>query len=151
MTNHFNNVVDYDPEPTGWFNSADIDKAKLEKKNGEEAAKAHNLSKAALFPVNLAYWQKVVELLKRRHIQCVMVRLPAHPTYNMNLDKGLMDKFKLALRQFVQAKGIAYFDYTEDKRFGTEDYTFMIDHLNPLGAEKFSRILNQEVLQGYFK
>ena len=38
--------------------------------------------------------------------------------------------------------------YLRDERFTTEDF-FNIDHLNRRGAEKFSRILNEDVVKRY--
>lgn len=40
---------------------------------------------------------------------------------------------------------LKYFDYMKDKRFNKEEYFYDGDHLSEVGAEKFSKILKQDL------
>jgi hypothetical protein len=144
----FKDVVDCDPASTGWYDSSDAKPAKLEDKNGEISAKAHNEAvNIALFKKNLSYWRRIADILRERKIKLVVVRLPAHVTYYSNLDPDIITKFTGALTKFAEENHIKYVDYTKDKRFALEDFTFMVDHMNPRGAAKFTTLFDREVLQ----
>lgn len=144
----FKNRVDYDPERNGWYNSSDAKPARLEDRNGELAAGAHNQKvDVALFQKNLAYWQRLADLLQKKNVKLVVIRLPSHSTYYSNLDPEKVAKLELALSQFAERNHGKYEDYTKDSRIALEDYTPMLDHMNPQGAAKFTAILDHEVLQ----
>lgn len=52
------------------------------------------------------------------------------------------------LKQISEKDGVPYFNYLRDERFTTQDFVDS-DHLNKRGAEKFTRILNEDVVKRY--
>jgi RNase H-fold protein (predicted Holliday junction resolvase) len=154
IPNDFKDKIDYDPENNGWFNAdaMAIEHAKLENKNGEESAAAHNQTvNISFFKKNIAWWQRIADLLKEKNIKLIIVRLPSHSTYYTNLDPKKISEFQNTLTQFAALNHIIYVDYTKDPRFTLEDYTFMIDHMNSHGAAKFGAIFNREQLEPLFR
>ncbi|QFY41385.1 hypothetical protein F6R98_01060 [Candidatus Methylospira mobilis] len=144
----FSGHVDYVPERTGWYNSSSVDKADLNKFVGRDAAVAHsrdydpNTAKR-----NIAYWQVLVDLLNEKHIQAVIVHLPEHETYYKNLDQSKLADFNMTVNTFARKNGLAFADYSQDPRFNLDDFTFMVDHLNPHGAAKLGEILDQDYIK----
>ena len=52
------------------------------------------------------------------------------------------------LMQFAAKHDIEFVDYTKYSYFSLEDFTWeMPDHINALGAMKFSKILDEEVIK----
>ena len=47
-------------------------------------------------------------------------------------------------RQFQQANNLIYLDYLKDPRFIANDF-FDSNHLSDIGAEKFTKILNEDI------
>ena len=148
---NFKDRVDYDPEENGWYNSQTFEHAKLENRNGEISAEAHNKSvDIELFAKNLEYWQRIANIAQAKNIKIVVARLPAHETYFTHLDPVKESKFVDAITQFAERNHARFVDYTRDKRFELDDYTYMTDHMNPQGAAKFSSAFDREVLQSMF-
>ncbi len=47
---------------------------------------------------------------------------------------------------YIQKYNLGYYNYLKDDRFSAEDF-FDSDHLNTRGAEKFSRLLRDEIIE----
>ena len=73
--------------------------------------------------------------------------MPADDTYYRNLNQEKFSLMKSDLVLFARNKGVFFRDYSGDTRFNYTDYTFMVDHMNPTGATKFSKILNQDLVK----
>jgi hypothetical protein len=54
------------------------------------------------------------------------------------------------IKQITEKYGVPYFNYLRDDRFTEEDFVNS-DHLNNKGAEKFSYILNEDVVKRYVR
>jgi len=76
----------------------------------------------------------------------LIVTAPVFSTYSKFADKGKLRLNDSIIRCICSKYGCKYFDYFTDKRFEKEDFLDN-DHLNFIGAEKFSRMINEEVLQ----
>ncbi len=144
---NFSDVIDYEPALNGWYDSSDAPPANLEENNGLLGARAHNATiNTDIFDQNIMYWDRLIVQLKERHITPVLIQLPAHPSYYDNLDPTKFALLKQKLQKLADTYNLEYHDYTKDPRFSTDDYTVMVDHTNPRGAEKISRIINQDIV-----
>ena len=86
-------------------------------------------------------------MLKQRGIKTAIFQLPMHPKFVAFLDPIKLRAVDRALHELGDRNGVRYVNYLHDIRFDKQDYTVgMPDHLNSIGAQKFSRILKQEVL-----
>lgn len=139
--------VDYVVGRTGWHDSSDADKANLLLKVGPRAAEVHSAEfNLTNLHRNIAYWEKIVERLKQRNIQILVLMLPEDRSYYSNLDPVKFAAFRNAFKDFAVNNHLLYRDYTEDPRFDLEDMTFMVDHMNPEGANKFGEIFNRDFI-----
>ena len=146
--NDFRDQLSKECTANGWFDSGYDYESDLSKNVGPKAAKAHNLvTSPELYSKNLGYWAELVIRLKERNIIPIILLLPSDPSYHDNIDPALWARMKKSLQDFADRYRIQIFDYTRDPRFTWQDYAVSLpDHLNARGAEKFSRIINKEII-----
>jgi len=99
----------------------------------------------ALMPVNIQRLESMNRKLKERGIKMVLISLPVSKYYADSMKPGKFNEIYGEIKRLSQRKDIAYFDYLRDPRFSDEDF-YNYDHMNYRGAEKISRIINQEII-----
>ncbi|HEV7475486.1 MAG TPA: D-alanyl-lipoteichoic acid biosynthesis protein DltD [Pyrinomonadaceae bacterium] len=99
---------------------------------------------------NVAALEHGCESLKRRNISVVFITVPVHHTYYDQINVTSYQRMQETIKQITEKYGVPYFNYLRDDRFTTEDFIDS-DHLNKRGAEKFSRILNEDVVKKYVR
>jgi hypothetical protein len=141
--------VDIITTPSGWFDGGDASGADVTIQLGIGAAGAHNGSvDVKNYKKNISYWEPLIEGLQRKNIDAVIVLLPTDASYHSHLDKVKVELMNQSLREFSVKHHIKFVDYTEDPRFSLKDFTvIMPDHMNALGAKKFSEILDQDIIK----
>ncbi len=80
------------------------------------------------------------------NLEVVFIVPPVLPTYYKNVNQTICNKNEEAIISLTQRHKISYHNYFEDGRFSKEDF-FDNDHLNFLGADKFSKILNKDIFE----
>lgn len=83
--------------------------------------------------------------LRRRNIAVVFVTLPTDRTYYDHIDPATYQRMQQTMQEVSANCQCEYFNYLRDARFASADF-LNSDHLNPTGAAKFSRIINEEIL-----
>lgn len=148
VKNGFSGHVDYIPESNGWYNSKDVPRLNSENNVAVSGAAAHSASyDLKIASRNTVYWQEIIDILKKKNIQVILVRLPEDISITSKLDKNKVAHFTSLMTQLASKNNIPFIDYSQDQRFNSSDYTFMPDHLNPDGAKKFSAIFDEEILK----
>ncbi len=150
VLDRFNTKVDNEPQPSGWFDGG-REFGSLKANVGPDAAKAHSMTQSNLYTKNLEYWKKIIVATKARGIMPIIIEMPTHGSYRENLNPDLYALFKKSLGDFAEKHQIEFHDYSDDPRFALEDFTYMVDHLNAIGASKFSTILNSDIVKPTFK
>jgi len=84
--------------------------------------------------------------LKKRNIKFVIISIPVNNYYKKYVDSTLLMKNNDLLTNICMKHQCDYLDFFDDKRFSQDDF-YDNDHLNFIGAEKFSRILNDEMMR----
>jgi hypothetical protein len=97
---------------------------------------------------NVAALERGCALLKRRNVSVVFITVPTHHTYYAQINVTSYQRMQETIKQITEKYGVPYFNYLRDDRFTESDFTNS-DHLNERGAEKFSQILNQDVVKIY--
>jgi hypothetical protein len=140
--------VDVVASPSGWFDAGTVS-VDPSLRLGPEAARAHSLGTSEKnYVPNLQYWDDLIVELKRRKIAVAIVQLPTDKSYREFLDPKKVAAMKVALDQFAKRHDIRYIDYSNDPRFSSKDFSWeLIDHINATGANKFGRILDEEVIR----
>lgn len=92
----------------------------------------------------------MINFCKKRNITPILITTPYLSEYILQIKKNdatFFDDFYSVLNQVVYDTGVQYYDYSADTRFN-HDYSlfFNPDHLNRSGAEKFTSILQEEIL-----
>lgn len=114
---------------------------------GKERIKFHNSE--YLFkrvPENQRELELLVSELLKREIIPLIITPPVYATYYNNSDPEINKKNNEVIQSLCNKYNCMYFDYTRDNRFELRDF-YDNDHLNFIGAEKFSKILNDEIIE----
>jgi hypothetical protein len=94
---------------------------------------------------NLRDLDGLIGRLRARGIQVALIDSPVYETYRRNMDRAVYRELLWEGARLAARHGIWFHDYFADPRFGVDDF-YDNDHLNARGAEKFSRILRDEVV-----
>ena len=78
-----------------------------------------------------------------------IVRAPEDSSYFSNLNKEKVDYMNRGLTELSQKYNIKFLDYSADHNFQLDDFTVMPDHMNVKGSEKFSKIINKDLIQNF--
>lgn len=116
------------------------------RKNGLKRIEAQNgIMDRTMVGENEKLLGEIIELCIAANIEPVIITTPALNVYEENLDKRIYLEMQNTIAHFCKKYNIKYYNYMSDGRFSVEDFCDA-DHLNFKGADKFSRVLNQEIL-----
>jgi len=93
---------------------------------------------------NINYLEQMIKLAKSRGIEPIIITTPVYSTLSGNIN---MDKYNLmqnTVKNLAEKYNIQYLNYFFDKRFSASDFSNN-DHLNAPGAEKFTKILDEDL------
>ncbi len=103
-----------------------------------------------LFKYNTDYLYKMLDYAEQEDLKVVVCTMPLYKTYLNSRNPEVVKRRDSILKLLPQKyKNLRVFDKESDSLFITTDYTNH-NHLNPSGAEKFSKELN-EFIQREFK
>jgi len=139
-----------DIQPNGWERtpSGGGGSSSLSNSGGRKRVILHqSLRDEKNFPFILHNLEELLSALEKRKIQVFFVSVPVYQTYSDFLDPANIRENHRILSHLCEMYPASYSDYTHDSRFHPEDF-YDNDHLNSKGAEKFSRILDREILEG---
>jgi hypothetical protein len=94
---------------------------------------------------NVAALERACSLLKQRGVAVVFITVPAHRTYYHHINQTSYQRMQETIKRVTEKYQVPYFNYFYDDRFADDDFVNS-DHLNENGANKFTRILNQDVV-----
>lgn len=99
---------------------------------------------------NVEFLERVCRLLQEKNIAVVFVTVPAHRTYYDTIQPEKYQRMQQTIKQLSEKYKIEYFNYLSDSRIEDRDF-LNSDHLNLAGSERFSKIVEQEIIQKYVK
>ena len=108
------------------------------------AAQRHTEDKWEYIEENLSYFNQIVSYCCSRSISLILITTPVWHTYRENLEQKQLTKMYSLIHDMQQEYDLPYYDYLEDSRFVADDF-YDSDHLTETGAQKFSRILEEEI------
>jgi hypothetical protein len=94
---------------------------------------------------NVAYLTQLVTTLRERNIQVCFVTAPVFKTFAKYCEPSVFENNLATLKDICLQHGCGYKNYFTDKRFTLPDF-YDNDHLNFIGAAKFSAILDSEIV-----
>lgn len=114
------------------------------------AEREYAIEKAVFSEANLAEnageLRAILDLLARKGVPAVIVVPPMNPAYFGLLDPDVRARDLAVIRDLTQEFHVTLVDYTTDPRF-EEDAFLDVDHLNGVGAARFSTLLGEEVVK----
>jgi len=93
---------------------------------------------------NYKYLKEMALFCKKHNIRLVLVSIPMSKAYNDALDDNLLAVAYSQVRRAQKDFNLDYFDYREDPRFNPDDFADA-NHLNKIGADKFTKILIADI------
>jgi hypothetical protein len=126
------------------FNSKN---AKNLEETGKEAALNHTkkIENNVSFPKNEKALKSIVKFAQQKNIKVIFITSPAYKTYTDRLKPQQLKNTISYVKSLVSKnKNTYYLDLLDDPRFEARDF-FDADHLNEIGAKKFTLIMDSIV------
>jgi hypothetical protein len=118
------------------------------RQNGKERAKLHmEVYDEKNSRPNIECIYNMIRLCRGKNIKVIFITTPYHKFYFINFDKEFIANFYNKLEMILRKnhQNVFYFDFSRDGNFEDSDF-LNSDHLNYVGAKKFSQIVNKKVL-----
>jgi hypothetical protein len=97
------------------------------------------------FAENTELLTQLVTTLRQRDIQVCFITIPVFKTFAKYCEPAVFESNTAALRDICSRHGCGYKNYFNDSRFTVSDF-YDNDHLNFIGAARFSAILDSDVV-----
>lgn len=94
---------------------------------------------------NVIRLRDIVRELRRAGVSVVFITTPVSRFYSKGINEDVYQRMQTAMRELSAGEGIPYRNYMFDRRFTDSDFADG-DHLNSVGARKFTRLLRDEAL-----
>jgi hypothetical protein len=136
----------------GWIKIDTIhNNPQISDESGRKRVQFHNkISHPYRFAENIAILENFIIECKKRNVDVAFVTPPVYKTYYNYIDTEMNRKNVDAIKSLCQRYGCTYHDYLCDQRFTSKDFNDN-DHLNYMGAAKWSAILDSDVVVKYSK
>ena len=117
-------------------------RSRIHEKKGAVLAKRYTLNRKRQEEMK-GILEDMIRLCASRNITVVLFISPLHHSYREHLDKEQLDVMYSLLHDIKQKHAnVILFDASSDSDFEDDDF-YDADHLNDLGAEKFTKKLDQ--------
>ncbi len=94
---------------------------------------------------NVELLTNLVSTLRQRNIQVCFITTPVFKTFARYCETSVFQSNLAALKDICSSHGCGYKNYFNDPRFSIKDF-YDNDHLNFIGATRFSAMLDSEVI-----
>jgi hypothetical protein len=138
--------------PSGWFDAGTISYDPSRSMGPDTAKLFSDDTSVRHYEENLHYWDELIDELKRTGIAVAIVELPTDASFHTFLDPKMVRAMRKTVEEFAKRHGVRFVDYTGDPRFSSRDFSWeLVDHMNASGANKFGKILDEEIIQPELK
>lgn len=136
----------------GWGATYKLNRKKMQKwRDGSEAKAAEKHHTCSNWEKALEYAEDNVTILKNIANDCnqggkklILISTPCWKSYTKLLNQRQLSKSYEIIYSLQKEYSFVYLDYLNDKRFEADDF-YDSNHLSDIGAEKFSKILNEDI------
>ena len=97
---------------------------------------------------NTKLLDEMLRELRIHNVTPVLITTPCFYSYSYNTNPQTYHRMQETIRRLCAHHRLEYYDYFTDSRFESKDFRDS-DHLNALGAEKFSRIIKEDFVKKY--
>lgn len=109
-----------------------------------KTAEHRSTADSANVAYNSQHLMHIASMCHDRGIRLVIVTTPMWDGYTSRISKASLETVHGIVNQCVKKYGAVYMDHMNDTRFQGTDF-YDCDHLSRQGAEKFTRILNEQL------
>jgi hypothetical protein len=102
--------------------------------------------KRELMARNLTYLRDMIARLKDAGAKVVLVTTPTSATYYRAVDDEAYRRMQAGVNDVASTSSVPYYNYMKDPRFTWDDFVDA-DHLSTGGAERFTRLLGEDLLR----
>jgi hypothetical protein len=102
------------------------------------------------FAQNAANLENLVSIVTKQNVACVIITSPVYKTFSKYVDKSKFARGVATIKDICERYHCEYINYFDDDRFTIEDFADN-DHFNYIGAIKYSKIINHEIVEKYCK
>ena len=114
---------------------------------GKAAAKRHAKKKKSFFNENVALLNEIISIAQSKRVKVIFYTSPAYKTYVSKLNKQQLQRTVTTITNIASSNtNVKYFNFLSDKSFDAKDF-FDADHLNEIGAEKFSKKMDSIIIK----
>jgi hypothetical protein len=141
-----NNYLDYVPllhcDTLGWGNDLKLKTKPDLKVVGIKVAKKHTAENWDLLHGNIKNFNEILSWCRERGIEVLLLTPPGYRSYSDNLEEKQLSKMiEVGEQLSLRYNNCTYINFLRSKDFESYDF-FDPDHLNEIGAKKFSLIVN---------
>jgi len=139
-----------DMNPNGWIRIDTIpNNPQISDESGKERVKFHDkIRHDYRIAENIALLENLISECKKRGVDVAFVTPPVYETYYKYTDPKVILRNNFEIERLCKKYGCKYYDYLNDRRFTFKEFNDN-DHLNFIGAMKFSKLINTDVLSPY--
>ena len=109
------------------------------------AVKRHTEKSWDYIEMNYNRIKEMAEFCKKHNAQLILITTPCWHSYYDKLDSKQLAKMYEVIHKLQKECAIPYCDYLKDSRFVADDF-YDSNHLSEVGAEKFTKILNKDII-----
>jgi hypothetical protein len=132
-------------DENGWGKNYSFEKREDLELTGKKYAKFHTSNSSKDFFLNKNNLEGIVTLANEHKVKVILYTSPLHFHYRNHLSQEQWGKnMDLLMELSGSNNNVEFWDFSADQRFSDDDF-FDADHLNNLGAEKFSKMLNEMI------
>lgn len=114
--------------------------------SGKAAAKRHAKREKSFFNENVALINEIISIAQSKKAKVIFYSSPAYKTYVSQLNKEQLQKTYTTIKKIAHSNAnVSYYEFLSDKSFDAKDF-FDADHLNEIGAEKFSKKMDSIII-----
>ena len=114
---------------------------------GKAAAERHAQKSKSFFNENSIIAKEIIDLAKSKNAKVIFYTSPAYKTYTALLNKKQLQTTIQTIQAIQKANtNVYYYNFLNDSSFTTNDF-YDADHLNEIGAEKFSKKMDSILIK----
>lgn len=139
---YFNDKSLLNCDSLGWGNDLNTKSKTKLNKVGLLTAEKHTAKSWELLDDNIKIYNLLMAWCRNRNIQVILVTPPTYKSYRDNLNESQLKKMiQVGNDLNLRYSNCTYYNLIANEDFITEDF-YDADHLNAIGAKKFSRIID---------
>lgn len=129
-------------EPNGWYkNTERLNSENADTSSISELFRQNSAMADSVFPNQIIYLKTLLDAIRSRNANPIFISTPVHNSYLKRIDAAKKEINMRLIEELCRKYKCRYFDFSNDDRFVSGDFADT-DHLNEIGSEKFTRIIN---------